>query len=179
MNLRRVKREIFEIIKIFLTALIISLVIKSFIFESTAVNGNSMNPTLEHNDKLIVNKLFFSLKDGDFHRGDIITFKSPLEEEYYIKRVIGISGDTLRFENGKIYVNSELVREEYIDEEVYTYYFSEGEDIYIGPGELFVVGDNRLPGESYDSRAFGTISIDSVRGKALFRFLPFKKMGSI
>lgn len=173
----RVKKEIFDLIKVIIVGVLIGLVIRGLFFEITRVDGDSMNPTLQSEDKVLVNKFKPMIQDGKLKRGDTIVFEAPAEDKYYIKRVIGVSGDAVRFEKGKILVNGEIIEENYIQEGIGTYFEPEYADIPVEENRLFVVGDNRLPEGSYDSRKFGTISVESVRGKALIRIFPINKFG--
>ena len=152
-NNKDVKKEAIEWIKSILLAVIIALFIKSFIFNTTYVLGNSMYPTLHERDRLFANKipLYFSSPN----RGEIIVLKAPdIANKDYIKRVIGVEGDTVAIIDGKVYLNGELLEEDYIEEDVYTEVY--GENYWEVPeGYVFVLGDNRHEGASKDSRFFG------------------------
>ena len=170
-NNKDVKKEAIEWIKSILLAVIIALFIKSFIFNTTYVLGNSMYPTLHERDRLFANKipLYFSSPN----RGEIIVLKAPdIANKDYIKRVIGVEGDTVAIIDGKVYLNGELLEEDYIEEDVYTEVY--GENYWEVPeGYVFVLGDNRHEGASKDSRFFGCIPIDSIKGVTTFRYFPF------
>ena len=145
--------------------------IKTFIFNTTYVLGNSMYPTLHERDRLFANKipLYFSGPD----RGDIVVLEAPDHpNKDYIKRVIGIGGDTVAIIDGKVYLNGELLEEDYIEKGAYTHVYSEN---YweVPEGYVFVLGDNREEGASKDSRYFGCVPLESIKGIANFRYYPF------
>lgn len=172
------KNETFEWIKSIGTAIIIAVLIKAFVFNTTYVLGNSMLPTLHEKDRLFALKvpLYF---DGP-KRGDVIVLEAPdTTNKDYIKRVVGIEGDKIEITDGKVYVNNKVLVEDYIDENAFTYIYNESSWV-VGPGEVFVLGDNREEGASKDSRYFGTIAIDSIKGITGFRYFPFdNRFGSI
>lgn len=164
------KNETIEWVKSIITAVVIAILIKTFIFNTTYVLGNSMFPTLHEKDRLFANK--FSLYFSGPSRGDIVVLEAPDEvKKDYIKRVIGIEGDSVEIKEGKVYLNGEELEESYLDKDAYTHTYDE---TYweIPEGNLFVLGDNRNPGASKDSRVFGYISVDSIKGVTGFRYFP-------
>lgn len=146
-----------EWVKSILIAIIIAVFVKSFIFNVTVVKGDSMNPSLMESDKLILKKYETLLKIAEYKRGDIVVFESPLENDHrsFIKRVIGIPGDKINILNGELYLNDEYIEEPYIENNSYTESLFCGDSYIVLENELFVIGDNRLPGKSHDSRSFG------------------------
>ena len=170
-NNKDVKKEAMEWIKSIFLAVVIAVLIKSFIFSTTYVLGNSMYPTLHEKDRLFANKipLYFSSPD----RGDIVVLKAPdAENKDYIKRVIGLPGDTVAIIDGKVYLNGNLLEENYIEEDAYTEVY--GENHWEVPEDhVFVLGDNRDEGASKDSRYFGCIPIKSIKGITNYRYFPF------
>lgn len=165
------KKETIEWIKSILLAIIIAVLIKTFVFNTTYVLGNSMYPTLHERDRLFANKLplYFSGPD----RGDIVVLEAPdAANKDYIKRVIGISGDTVAIIEGKVYLNGQILEEDYVKEGSYTHVYSEN---YweVPEGYVFVLGDNREEGASKDSRYFGCVPLESIKGIASFRYYPF------
>ena len=169
-----------EWMKSLIIALLTALFVTTFLFSTAVVKGSSMYPTLEENDRLIVKKYETLLKTEEYRRGDIIVFESPLEyeEKYFIKRVIGIPGDQITISDGKVHVNDEIIEEPYIDQYAFTETLFFGDDYIVSENEVFVMGDNRLPGKSNDSRSFGSISIDKIEGKVLLRVLPLDRIDS-
>ena len=165
------KNEAFEWIKSIGTAIIIAVLIKTFVFNTTYVLGNSMYPTLHEKDRLFALKvsLYF---DGP-NRGDVIVLEAPDNtNKDYIKRVIGIEGDTVEIIDGKVYVNDIVLVEDYIDQFSFTHIYNES-SWKVPAGQVFVLGDNREEGASKDSRYFGCITIESIKGVTGFRYFPF------
>lgn len=171
-------REIWEWIKSIGLAIIIALLIKSFLFNTTYVIGSSMYPTLHEKDRLFTNKVGYYI--GQPNRGDIVVLKAPDDpEKDYIKRVIAVGGDTVEIEQGKVYVNDKVIVEDYLEKGAYTYTY-EISKWEIPKDYVFVLGDNRNKRASKDSRYFGVIKVDSVEGKAFFRYFPFdNRCGSL
>lgn len=164
------KSETIEWIKSIATAVVIAILIKSFIFNTTYVLGNSMFPTLQEKDRLFANKV--SLYFSNPSRGDIVVLEAPDEvKKDYIKRVIGVEGDIVEIKDGQVYLNGDVLEEPYLDEGSYTHTYAETR-WEIPEGNLFVLGDNRNPGASKDSRVFGYISTDSIKGITGFRYFP-------
>lgn len=172
------KNEIFEWVKSIVTAVVIAILIKTFVFNTTYVLGNSMYPTLHEKDRLFALKipLYF---DGP-KPGDVIVLEAPdNSEKDYIKRVIGVESDTIEIYEGKVYVNDMLLEEEYLEDNAYTHIYNES---YweVPAGHVFVLGDNREEGASKDSRYFGCIPIETVKGITGFRYFPIDdRFGSI
>ena len=168
------KKEILDLIII----VIVFFLVNKFIFGVATVNGNSMNPTLEGRDVLIVKKYGAILQTGDYNYGDIVVFKSLEENDnrLFIKRVIGISGDKIEIKNGELYINNNYIKETYIDADSYTEPLEYGEKYQVPKNEIFVMGDNRFPGGSNDSREFASVPLDKLKGKILVRILPLNKV---
>lgn len=175
------KKESLEWVKAIAVALILAIIIRYFFFAPIVVDGQSMMPTLEHNDRMIVNKIGYTLGEPD--RFDIVVFHAP-ENKDYIKRVIGLPGDTLFYKNDVLYINGEPVEEPYLEQykklstrKPFTPDFHlrdvTGFD-KIPEGHIFVLGDNRQ--HSKDSRTIGVVPIEQVVGKANFVFWPFSEM---
>jgi signal peptidase I len=150
-----------------LLALILFLGINA-VSDRVRVENISMQPSLYSGEFVLVNKLAYKL--GSPHIGDIIVFPYPKDPvEKYIKRVIGVPGDTIRIANNTVYVNNQALEEPYIAQEpAYTGTWT------VPAGQLFVLGDNR--NQSSDSHVWGFVSIDQVVGKALVIYWPLNKM---
>ena len=160
-----------EWVKSILIAFVIAFMIKNFIFNSTYVIGNSMEPTLYPKDRLFAQKISLYLKSAS--RGDIVVLRAPDDpSKDYIKRIIGIEGDRVEIRDGRVYLNGELLVEDYIDQDAYTHTYGR-EEWVVASGEVFVLGDNRAEGASKDSRIFGSVSLDSLKGVTGFRYYPF------
>ena len=163
-----------EWFKVIFVALIIAFLLQNFLLSSTIVDGSSMFLTLETGDRLFVNRFFLSKKKPK--RGNIVEIKAPDgTNRDFIKRVIAVSGDVVEIKDGKVYVNGHELEESYIKGNFTM--FSGKSRWKVGENQIFVLGDNRTPGGSLDSRSFGTIEIDKVVGIAFFRFYPFNKFG--
>ncbi len=147
-----------------------------FIMSPQEVSGHSMEPNFQNGDYILTNKIVYKMKDPQ--RGDIVIFKSPSNKDVdYIKRVIGLPGETVMLSKQKFYINGKLLEERYdYNKPVYGESFmQEDEVIEVPPDHYFVVGDNR-PGSS-DSREFGTVSKYDFIGQAFLRYWPTKSFG--
>lgn len=173
---KRIKKEVIEWIKSLASAAIIAILIVKFVFAFTVVDGKSMMPTLHNRDRLIelkLDKLFRSFK-----RGDIVVLRDEVktDDNYYVKRVVGLPGEHIEIENGSVFIDGELIDEPYIETGIYT----EGNvSIDLSDEEYFVMGDNRLPLASRDSRAFGPVNKKSIGGRCVFRVFPFDRIGKL
>lgn len=161
-----------------LIAILIAVAILQFV-KPTIVKERSMQPTLQNNDYLFISKQAYTLF-GDPKHGDIIVFESHEKLEngrnkMLIKRVIGLPGDTVEILNGRIYVNGEMLEEDYILEP-YTNEADAGNYFKVPEGCVFAMGDNR--GVSLDSRyeRIGYVEIDDIMGKAFVRLYPFNRI---
>jgi len=175
------KNEIMEWIKTIVLSVVIALVITTFI-KPTIVRQHSMSPTLEEYDFLIINRLLYKRSTPNY--GDIIVFKSDLKtnignNKLLIKRVIALPSDELFIEEGRIYLNGQLLEEEYLNGIETDGKDVEGERLIVPEGKLFVMGDNR--GNSMDSRdrVIGFINQEDIVGKAFIRLFPFNKIGRL
>ena len=158
-------------------ALVAALIIKTFLFQAFFIPSGSMEETLQIGDRVLVNKL--SYRFGDIDRGDIIVFHKPdsageSEVDDFIKRVIGLPGETLRSLDGVVFIDGRPLEEPYLEPDTLTNQLNE---ITIPDGFLFVMGDNR--GSSRDSRFFGPIPADSIVGEAFVRLWPLGSFGGL
>jgi len=158
-------------------ALIIALVIKTFLLQAFYIPSSSMVSTLNIGDRVLVNKL--SYKVHDVHRGDIMVFERPEGEADsqitdLIKRVIALPGETVEAQNGQILIDGEPLDEPYLDEGVTTGDF---DPVTVPDGHYFMMGDNR--GDSRDSRFFGPIAEDTIVGRAFFRVWPLGDISTL
>jgi len=165
---------IYSFVETVVIALVIAVVLYLFIMTPHEVLGNSMHPTYKNGEYLMANKLVYRF--GEPKRGDVIIFKYS-DTQDFIKRIIGIPGDSIMVKDGRIYVNGNQLNESnYLEDTVYTSggeYLAEGQTIAIGEDEYFVLGDNRP--HSSDSRTFGPISENQVKGKAWIVYLPISE----
>ena len=155
-----VKKELVEWIQSIAIAVVLAMVIRTFIFEPTLVEGPSMQPTLHSGERLLVMKIQYLFHKPE--RGDIIVCKYPNREGNYIKRVVALENEVVEISGGKVYINGEVLEEDYIKEPP----LADMEAVKVPPGSLFVMGDNR--NNSMDSRdsTVGPILLSMVKGKA-------------
>ena len=157
----------------------ICFLIITFVGQRSRVSGSSMEPTLSDGDNLIVDKISYRLHDPE--RFDIVVFPYRDSDVFYIKRVIGLPGETVRIdEEGNIYINGEILEENYGLETIDSRHIGRAiEEVKLGKDEYFVMGDNR--NNSKDSRfeEVGNIKRSEIDGKAVFRIWPLSKIGRI
>lgn len=154
----------------------IALIIKTYVFNIAIVSGHSMFPTLNDGDRLITNNVSVVFKN--YERGDIVILEAPYQEgKLYIKRIIGLPGDIIRIEGGKVFLNGEELEENYINTN-FTHYYKENEWI-VPPENVFVLGDNREKGASNDSRYFGYVPINALKGMPVIKFYPWNSFSTI
>ena len=172
------RKQFFYWLRFILFWLIIGILFSQFILQRNTVYGESMVPTLYSRDELLVEKVsrFF----GGISRGDIVTCKSHLgnseQDTNIVKRVIGIPGDHIVIKDGCVYIDDQLLTEEYLDPEVTTSAFSDAfQDVLLADDEYYVTGDNRP--YSKDSRFFGPVKKKDITGEVLIRFYPFSRFG--
>jgi signal peptidase I len=150
--------------------IVVLVIIRPFIVQVSVVPSPSMEPTLMVKDRLIVNKFIYRFTTP--HRGDIVIFKSPFKDgKDYVKRCIGIPGDTLRIVDGDVYINNKLLIVPGTNIQFDTFNFSQ---ITIPEEHYFVMGDNRA--NSYDSRFWGLVPKKDIIGQALITFWPVTRM---
>ena len=176
--MKKVLREILSTSLYLLVVLCITYLVIHFVGQRTQVSGSSMEPKLSNNDNLIVDKITYRFKDPE--RYDIIVFPFEYEDNtYYIKRIIGLPGETVYIDNeGTIYINDTALDETY-GREVIKEPGRAYEPITLGEDEYFVMGDNR--NNSTDSRdpSVGNIKKDRIIGRAWLRIWPFNRFGFI
>jgi signal peptidase I len=163
---------------VWLRDLVVSLAISAFIiiflYQPVKVEGTSMMPSLEDQERIFVNKFVYRLEP--IGRGDIVVFRYPRDpSKSYIKRVIGMQGDDIHIDGGQVYVNGKALDESYVPSE-YTDQRSYP-DIVVPPHCYFVLGDHRSM--SNDSRDFGSVNQSFIYGKAVFGYWPMEKMGRV
>jgi signal peptidase I len=163
---------------VWLRDLIISLAISAFIiiflYQPVKVEGTSMMPSLEDQERIFVNKFVYRLEP--IERGDIVVFRYPRDpSKSYIKRVIGMAGDRVRIDGGTVYVNGQALDESYVPPEyVDTRSYPE---IVVPQHCYYVLGDHRSM--SQDSREFGPVNQSYIYGKAVFGYWPMEKLGRV
>lgn len=175
--LRKIYYFLLDTVQTFLIAAAVFLVIYVFLFRPFEVKGESMYPSFYNNEYVLTNLI--SLRFQNPKQGDVIVFKAPLDPERdYIKRVIGVPGDTILVKDGKVYVNNnELNETAYLKPDIKTYpgNFLIGETpITVPEGKYFVMGDNRL--NSSDSREWGFVKKDEIIGNSMFVYWPINRI---
>lgn len=158
---------------------ILAFGIRTFVAEARYIPSGSMEPTLQVNDRLIVDKVGYHFKSPE--RGDIVVF-APTEElerqkfhDAFIKRVIGLPGEKIEVKGGRVYVNNKPLTEDYIGEDKRPQY-QWGPQV-VPQGSYLVLGDNR--NNSYDSHYWGFVPRDKIIGRAIVRFWPMDRVGEI
>ncbi|MBL7078645.1 signal peptidase I [Candidatus Shapirobacteria bacterium] len=155
-----------------------------FVAQPNQVNGRSMMPGFEDKSLLLTDKVSYRFRKPQ--RGDVVVFKAPPSEPCaedeceYIKRVIGLPGEMIKVQDQKVYVNGQLLIENYLPDDFATNpggYFSESREIIIPENQYALFGDNRS--HSRDSREFGPITLSFIVGKALFIYWPLSESGLI
>jgi signal peptidase I len=172
---KSIAREIVSTIIYILIVLLISFITIRFIGQRTQVSGQSMENTLHDKDNLIVDKITYRFTDPK--RFDIIVFPYQYKTKtYYIKRIIGLPGEIIQITDGVIYINGEVLEEDY-GREIIENSGIAGRPIQLGEDEYFVLGDNR--NHSADSRVsdVGTIKRKDIMGRAWVRIWPLNKFG--
>ena len=174
-----VLRDFIEIIDAVVVAVVAAVLILSLVFRTGYVAGPSMTSTMLDGDRYIVSGLFYTPKVGD-----IVVFQPEARNNDYslwVKRVIATEGQTVNINgDGEVYVDGQLIAEPYLDGHQVTYpksYSKISFPLTVQPGEVFVMGDNRL--DSKDSRDIGCVDIRKILGRVMFRFYPLDKIGPI
>jgi signal peptidase I len=169
-------REIVSWVLVVVVAMAVAFVMNRYIIVNAVVPSGSMENTIMTGDRVIGWRFAYTFSEPQ--RGDIVIFKFPDDEsENYIKRIIGLPGETVRIENGKIYINdsTEPLEEDYVKEDWYN-----GDGVYEVPEDCyFMMGDNRT--NSNDSRFWENkyVNIDKILGKAVFCYWPFSEFGTL
>ncbi len=163
---------------VWLRDLVISLAISAFIiiflYQPVKVEGTSMMPSLDDQERIFVNKFVYRLEP--IQRGDIVVFRYPRDtSKSYIKRVVGVAGDRIRIDDGMVYVNSRPLDEDYVpsafaDDRSYP-------ETVVPLNSFFVLGDHRSM--SNDSRDFGPVKESFIYGKAVFGYWPVDRLGRL
>lgn len=203
---KAVIKEVLEWTYCIVIAIALALLIRYFIGTPTVVKQSSMYPTLKQNQRLVLNRLYRTFHDTP-ERGDIITFEAPsksvatgvkavydnepqnvfekfcyyvleVNKMSYIKRVVALPGEHVQIADGKVYINGEELKEDYLQENVVT----EAKSVYltdftVPEGYVFAIGDNRE--HSGDCRAFGCIPFEKIESKVWIRFWPFDLFGKV
>jgi signal peptidase I len=171
---RHARRVLARWVRDILISLAVSAFFIIFLYQPVKVEGTSMMPTLEDQERVFINKFVYRLEP--IHRGDVVVFRYPRDtSKSYIKRVIAVPGDHVRIEGGLVFVNGHQLSEEYVPqtyEDVRSY-----SETVVPPHSYFVLGDHR--NLSNDSRDFGPVDESYIYGKAVFGYWPFARLGKL
>jgi signal peptidase I len=169
----RLLRNLREVLETVLPALLIALLINVFIGQATRVEGQSMEPSLHTNQRLVVEKVSYRLHGPD--RFDVVVIRAPGQgDDLLIKRVIGLPGETVEIRGGHVYINGELLKEDYVTQETRP---GRETTVLVPPLYVFVLGDNR--NHSNDSRSFGSVPIENIVGRAWLSYWPTDLIGLV
>ena len=174
-SLKKVFRGVYDIVETLVIAGAIVVFVYLFVASPHEVLGRSMEENFWNGEYLLADKVSYFV--GEPKRGDIVIFEQT-ETADYIKRVIAVPGDTIEIRDGHFYVNGEMLDEsDYLESDVYTdpdNFLMEGKVYVIPEGKYFVAGDNRS--HSADSRTFGPVGEDQIKGRAFFVYWPFSHL---
>jgi signal peptidase I len=173
-------RNLVEWVAVIVGAVVVALLIKTFAVQAFRIPSESMVPTLEVGDRVLVNKLSYDAHD--LHRGDVVVFERPPglpagpdDPKELIKRVIALPGDTVVARDGSIYIDDQRLDEPYLSDTATTYNLDE--PYTVPEGQVWVMGDNRTNSE--DSRSFGSIDADTIVGRAFMIMWPPGRIGAL
>jgi signal peptidase I len=145
-----------------------------FLYQPVKVEGTSMMPSLDDQERIFINKFVYRIEP--IQRGDIVVFRYPRDpQKSFIKRVVGVAGDHIRIVEGRVFVNDKMLEEDYVPaayEDRLSY-----SEVVVPPGSFFVLGDHR--NLSRDSRDFGPVEAGYIYGKAVFGYWPVEKVGRL
>jgi signal peptidase I len=170
---RRLLGVVREVLETILPAILIALLINVFVGQATRVEGQSMEPNLHSNQRLVVEKLSYRFHGPQ--RFDVVVLKLPSQgDELLIKRVVGLPGETVEIRDGHVYIDGAELDEPFVAEETRA---GRMENITVPPLHVYVLGDNR--NHSNDSRSFGPIPIDDIIGRAWVSYWPPDDLGLV
>ncbi|MEB3343277.1 signal peptidase I [Okeania sp.] len=194
------ENPLIESIKTIAMSVILAIGIRQFVAEARYIPSGSMLPTLQINDRLIIDKLGYQFKEPA--RGDIVVFNptDALKTQYkdaFIKRIVGLPGDRVELKDGRVYVNDQVVEETYVASDLDPAALEArkvnhqktridvcppdrrflSEPVIVPPNSYLVMGDNR--DHSYDGRCWGFVPYENIIGRAIFRFWPLQSIGTI
>ncbi len=174
-TLKRRLIEVWDVLEVIIIALVVALFIRYFIAQPFLVSGASMEPSFHNGNFLIVDEITYRFRQPE--RGEVIVFKYPgNEKEYFIKRIIGLPGETLTVDGNTVSITTHdgpvILTEPYKKADIRP---AGPKTVTLGEQEYFVMGDNR--GNSFDSRSWGPLSKKEITGIARFRIFPLSQFG--
>jgi signal peptidase I len=173
-----IKGYVIEMIIYLAISLMIILFLRAFVIQHVRVSGSSMEPTLHDRQHLLIEKV--SYKFQDVKRFDVIVFQPYADDKdlFYIKRVIGLPGETIKIENNTIYINDKVLNDPY-NGDAYIDAKLAKDTILLGPEDYFVLGDNREVSKDSREKEIGLLTYDSIIGKAMTKIYPFNDVGKV
>lgn len=167
----------------FLETIVVSLaifaVVYIFVFQPHQVDGRSMEPNFHNAEYILTDKISYRIHPPK--RGDVVVFHSPQDERVdFIKRIIGVPGDTVMLQDGYVYLNDHKLEEAYINDPGQVTpgrFMRDGGAVEVPSGQYLVMGDNRL--HSSDSREWGLVTLNGIVGRAFFRYWPISEFGTV
>lgn len=177
---RKAGRLIWDFSRTAVLALVLAVAVTCFV-KPVMVLGNSMSPTIRNHSYMLTSTVPYLM--GEPEAGDIVVFNSHVytetgKEKNFVKRVVGVPGDRISIHDGFVFRNGERLEEDYL---AGTFTDGQMEETAVTEGHVFVLGDNRLPGGSMDSRdpGIGQVAMEDISGKVILRLYPFDEMGRI
>lgn len=175
-----------DLLQTIVIALAICVIIYLFIATPNEVKGESMEPTFTEGELLLTNKIVQYLAPtgivNDYQRGDVVIFNDNLTKDDFIKRVIGVPGDSVRIEDGLVYVNEQKLQEEYLNNGIETSggtFLEEGKTIQIPSNKYIVLGDNREKSQDSRFREVALVDRNQLKGRVFFRYWPLSDFGIV
>jgi len=167
---KKEKSAVMEILESIAIAVLLAVIIRMFVFQPFYIPSESMVPTLQVGDRIIVSKLTYRFSEPG--RGDIMVFKFPMDPSRdFVKRTIGRGGETVEIRNSRLYINDKPVAEPYLPEGLR---FGDFGPVKVPPGSYFMMGDNR--NNSDDSRVWGPMPEENIVGKAVLIYWPLDRI---
>jgi len=169
---------LFDILQTFVLAAAIFVIVYLFLLQPNMIKGASMEANFFDGDYILTEKVMYRFREPK--RGEVVVFQSPTRPDVdYIKRIIALPGETISLTDGIIYIDGNPLGEEYqpVSETAAGRFLSNGEEFTVPEGTFFVMGDNRM--HSSDSREFGTVALEDIRGRAVLRYWPLNRFGNI
>ena len=173
-----IKGYILEMLIYLAVSLVIILFLRAFVVQHVRVSGTSMAPTLKDRQHLLIEKISYRFED--VKRYDVIVFQPYADNDdlFYIKRVIGLPGETIKIENNTIYIDGQVLKDPY-NGDAYTDAKLAKDTILLGPEDYFVLGDNREVSKDSREKEIGLLTYDSIIGKAMVKIYPFNDLGKV
>jgi len=175
--LRTVWAFVLDFIETIVVSLAIFALVYLFLFQPHQVEGRSMEPNFQNGEYILTDKVSYRFREPE--RGDVVVFHSPQDERVdFIKRIVGVPGDTIEVRTGYVYINGQKMEEPFINDPgrvAQGRFLRENAVVEVPPGQYIVMGDNRL--HSSDSREWGFVTRDEIVGRAFFRYWPMTVFG--